>query len=313
MLPSWIQDRISGITAGFSASDLAQAYHELSRRYRMSSDRRGFRSTLETVAYIAARLPATFACVQRCLDELPAGYLPSSALDVGCGPGTATLACLDRFQEIQSILVEENSSMIKLGQQLLPSGRWIPGNILGSLKLPKADLVLFSYVLNEIPLMIHQQHVIDNLWAATNDYLLIITAGTPDGFNQLRQVRQYLIEQGAAIVAPCPHALACPMQGQDWCHFSVRLSRSGYHKTLKGAKLGHEDEKFSYLLASKRPTVGGCYQRVVKQPQHRSGHGQIDLCTGQGQLSRYAYSKSKSTCYRQLKQLSWGDRISRSL
>lgn len=312
MLPSWIQERISGITAGFSASDLAQAYQVLSRRYRVSSDKRGFRSRLEAVAYVAARLPATFACVQRCLDELPAGYLPSSTLDVGCGPGTATLACLDRFQDIQNLLVEENPGMIELGRQLLTSGQWICGNILGSLVFRKADLVLFSYVLNEIPL-IHQQHVVDKLWSAANDYLLIVTTGTPDGFNQLRQVRQYLIKQGAVIVAPCPHALQCPMQEQDWCHFSVRLNRSGQHKILKGAKLGHEDEKFSYLLVSKRPISGDSYQRVVKQPRHRSGHGKIDLCTDQGQLTRCMYSKGKSADYQQLKQLSWGDRISKLL
>ncbi|MBW8309643.1 MAG: small ribosomal subunit Rsm22 family protein [Candidatus Paracaedibacteraceae bacterium] len=98
------------------------------------------------------------------------------------------------------------------------------------------------------------------------------------------------------------------MVGQDWCHFTQRLNRSSHHKNLKGADLGYEDEKFSYILVSKQPHSHS-YNRVTKQPQHRSGHGMIDWCTSQGAIERLSYSKSKSTTnFHKLKHLGWGDR-----
>ncbi|WP_038466034.1 hypothetical protein [Candidatus Odyssella acanthamoebae] len=78
MLPPWIQDRLGHVTAGYSSTHLATAYDDLSQRYRSSANKRGFLSSLEVIAYIGARLPATFACIQRCLNELPGGYSPTS-------------------------------------------------------------------------------------------------------------------------------------------------------------------------------------------------------------------------------------------
>lgn len=307
MLPLFLQDRIAQLTASYSSTQLAEAYTQLSQRYRHSSNKRGFHSRLETIAYVNARLPATYACVQRCLDELPQDYIPSSTLDVGCGPGTATLACLDKFDLSEIFLMEENKDIINIGQQLLPSGLWFHRNILDQDSFPVADLVLFSYVLNEIPKILHDT-IVDKLWSAAREYLLIITTGTPEGFSQLKSVRKHLIQQGASIIAPCPHALECPMIEPDWCHFSVRLNRSSQHRNVKGADLAYEDEKFSYLLVGKNPKLT-TYNRVIKFPQHRSGHGAVDLCMSQGMLQKQSYSKSKSDYYKILKSLEWGDRF----
>lgn len=308
MLPRWIQQRIDHVTADFPTTLLATAYADLSQRYRSASTKRGFQSYLETVAYVGARLPATYACVQRCLNELPDGYSPASTLDVGSGPGTATLACMDRFDVQQTALIEENQDMVKIGQHLVPLGQWSQANLLHQVTFPKADLVLFSYVLNELPEG-SQRSILNKLWDATGDHLLIITTGTPAGFEQLRQARQHLIEAGAFISAPCPHLEACPMLGNDWCHFSIRLNRSTQHKKLKSASLGYEDEKFSYLLLSKQnPNLS--YSRVIKQPQHKTGHGTLDLCTKEGKIKRLAYSKSKTPDFQQVKALVWGDKYS---
>ncbi|WP_010300076.1 small ribosomal subunit Rsm22 family protein [Candidatus Odyssella thessalonicensis] len=307
MLPLWLQTHITQMTAAYSSTQLAQAYTNLSNRYRLSADKRGFKSQAEAVAYVAARLPATYACVQSCLKELPEEYAPQIILDLGSGPGTATLACLERFKGSQYYLLEEDAHMTNIGQQLIPQGLWHQEDISSASKFPSADLVLLSYVLNELPSS-KRLKIIDKIWNVTNDYLLIITAGTPQGFEQLREVRSSLIDQGASIIAPCPHSLSCPLQGQDWCHFRTRLPRSSLHRSVKGAELNYEDEKFSYLLASKHPN-SQIYQRVLKQPQHRSSHGIIDLCTPQGTVVNESYSKSKSEKYALLRKSTWGDKI----
>src|SRR6185312_799620 len=69
-------------------------------------------------------------------------------------------------------------------------------------------------------------------------------------FADLLRARGTLLDAGFRIVAPCPHDLDCPWAtGSDWCHFPARLPRSARHRQVKGARLGWEDEKFSYVVA----------------------------------------------------------------
>ncbi len=289
----------------------SKTYGDLSHRYRHTSDKKGLRSKDEALAYKTARMPATQAAINRCLDELPQQYTPTISLDVGAGPGTASLALLNRFPDLQTILIEDDPHIWIVGQDLVPKGQWIRQKLGASSELPAADVVILSYVLNELPES-ECSAILDRLWQATKDYLIIITAGTPDAFSQLRKARHHLIAQGAHILAPCPHTLDCPIQGTDWCHFKTRLSRSAEHRRLKGGDLGYEDEKFSYLILSKQAT-SETYSRVTKSPLHRSGHGSFEVCTPTGQLETINYSKSKSQQYKNLKTLHWGQKIDPNL
>ena len=288
----------------------SKAYDKLSHRYRHTLDKKGLRSEDEARAYVTARMPATQATIKRCLNELPLPYTPKTSLDVGAGPGTASLALLERFPDIQTTLIEDDPYMWKIGQDFVPHGQWIRQKLNSSSVLPSADLVILSYVLNELP-QNEMTSILDSLWKATKDYLLIITPGTPDAFSQIRIARHYLITQGARLLAPCPHSFDCPIQGNDWCHFTVRLNRSAEHRRIKSAELGYEDEKFSYLILSRHPELQQ-ESRVTKPPQHRSGHGSFEVCTPQGQLKTIPYSKAKSQNYKILKDLNWGDTVSAS-
>ena len=41
------------------------------------------------------------------------------------------------------------------------------------------------------------------------------------------------------------------MAGDDWCHFSQRLARSRDHMLLKDASVPFEDERYSYVVATR--------------------------------------------------------------
>lgn len=291
-----------------SRKNQSKAYDNLSHRYRHTLDKKGLRSKDEAQAYVTARMPATQATIKRCVNELPLHYAPKTSLDVGAGPGTASLALLERFPDIQTTLIEDDPYMLCVGQDLVPNGQWIHQKLNLSSILPSADLVILSYVLNELP-QNEMLPILDSLWKATKDYLIIITPGTPDAFSQLRIARHHLINQGAKLLAPCPHSFDCPIQSNDWCHFTIRLNRSAEHRRIKGAELGYEDEKFSYLILT-RHSASQQKSRVTKPPQHRSGHGSFEVCTPQGQLKTILYSKAKSQNYKILKDLNWGDTVS---
>lgn len=84
--------------------------------------------------------------------------------------------------------------------------------------------------------------------------VLIVEAGTPAGYARVIEARDRLIAAGFRVAAPCPHSAACPIvPGTDWCHFAARVSRSSLHRQVKSGSLAYEDEKFSYVAATRLP------------------------------------------------------------
>ena len=92
---------------------------------------------------------------------------------------------------------------------------------------------------------------------------------------------------------------------KDWCHFSQRLERSSEHRQLKGGGLGYEDEKFSYVVAT-RNDVTPAKERIVRHPRKHSGHVQLLLCTPRG-LEERTITKSQKENYRKARKAEWGD------
>ena len=71
--------------------------------------------------------------------------------------------------------------------------------------------------------------------------------------------------------------------------------------------MGYEDEKFSYIVASKIP--GEAFRgRIVRHPEKHSGHLRLDLCTAEG-MKRETLSRKHGELYKQARHLEWGDRI----
>ncbi len=123
---------------------------------------------------------------------------------------------------------------------------------------------------------------------------MIVEPGTPDGYARMIEARDRLIAAGFHVAAPCPHSAACPIvPGTDWCHFSARVSRSSLHRQIKGGTLAYEDEKFSYVAATRRP-VTPAPARVVRKPQIRKGQGPPrPLRDGPGPEPRHGHQASR--------------------
>lgn len=311
-LPDTLQAAIERECASFSHEALRKASSELSARYHEgASSLPSFQSPAARAAYLAVRMPATYAAIYTVLLECSRRMelQPATLVDLGSGPGTGAWAAAALFPSLVSLsLIEESRPMLEIGQRLssaslsplLQNAKWHCQSLLNP--LPSADLALLSYVVAELaPAQVIS--LLDRLWIQTSA-IIVIEPGTPAGYRRILQIRDWAISQGAHLIAPCPHRAACPMQAPDWCHFPARVERTRMHKFLKNASLGYEDEKFSYLAFGKTP-VKIPHGRIVGPVQKRTGFVQFPLCT-QGKLASQTVARSQEG-YRQARDASWGN------
>jgi ribosomal protein RSM22 (predicted rRNA methylase) len=315
-LPLDLRSAIESELASLPAKKLATSTAELSKRYRAATPATGktfFRSPEDFAAYAAFRLPATFAAVYSALSHVRdrlANWQPLTLLDVGAGPGTAMWAATQVWQTLDRVtLLEREGNMIALGKRLaahstsasVRGAAWHKVDITGNWETPSHDLVIASYVLGELAPDARAK-LVQKLWEATSGTLVLIEPGTPDGFSRIQHARQQLLNAGGRTVAPCPHDKACP---SEWCHFAQRIARSRLHRHVKAGELSYEDEKFAFVGVSRVPG-GAIAGRVVRHPQVRKGHIQLDLCTPDG-LTSTVITRKDGTLYRLARNLRWGD------
>lgn len=251
----------------------------------------------QTIAYVASRMPAVFSACHRVLIEVKRripGFSPTRVLDFGAGTGSAFWALREVWpHSLERVnLIEPSQSMQRAGLSLIKDLKNLPliqsyGSIQAlsqniSKSERKHDLVIASYVLGEIPSLKDRITIVRQLWDLTEDVLVLMEPGTPNGANIISQVRSHILwmekrkarklskpssqaskdlmtqKCGAHIVAPCPHDGACPLDNTGkYCHFVQRLQRTTSqlaYKQSNGVPLrGFEDEKFSYVVFRRGP------------------------------------------------------------
>jgi len=317
-LPPELMQGIDELTRGIAPADLVRASAELTTGYRGERKGRLQLDCFHQAAYLISRMPATYAAVSQVLREVKE-RIPDldveSMLDLGTGPGTAMWAAGEHFSELFRIVgVEDVSEWIAVGKRLsaaarldsIRSAEWRHGSVVRLLTSDTFDLVTISYVLNELYTG-DVASLVRDAWNHARRVLLIVEPGTPAGFDRIREARGLLIAEGARIVAPCPHENECPMRDGNWCHFAERLERSPEHRQAKVATLGYEDEKYSYVAAT-RESVTLPDARILRHPRKHSGHVELELCTPRG-LTRETISKKHGERYKSARRAEWGDAL----
>lgn len=314
-LPAYLTATLAARLNGVSRTDAAQRSDTISKTYRSGGGSTTIRNESDALAYALARMPATYAAViasLNALQEIRPDFAPTSLLDCGAGPGTATWACAEAFESLNSFsLLDANPALRALAIELaLENDRAIDytlGDATAKITdAPSADLVIASYVINELTDSARGQ-LVAAMWAKTSDTLVIVEPGTPAGYQRILDARTQLIRAGAHVIAPCPHDDACPLVKPDWCHFSQRLQRSRVHKQLKSAELPYEDEKFIYLAVSRLP-VALRPSRVLAQPVTTKIAITAKLCTADGVITAVAPKRDKAL-YSKFRKLDWGDAL----
>jgi ribosomal protein RSM22 (predicted rRNA methylase) len=318
-LPAPLRQGVDNLLEKVPLPALKQAARTLSDRYRaeLRDGRLHMGDDMAVKAYLATRLPATYAAVRASLDALAEArpdFQPKSLLDIGAGPGTMLWATTDLWSDLeQAVLVEASAAVRKIGQSLATDAiaartEWLAGDATIDLAdLQPADLVTAAYVLDEIvPASLPK--LVGRLWQLTADTLLIVEPGTPAGWQRILAVRRQLVEAGAHVLAPCPHEAPCPLAQPDWCHFSRRVARSRLHRLAKDADVPWEDEKFIYIAASRQPAPARP-ARVIAPPKAGSGKVLLKLCRPDGNAGETLFSKRDGDAFRVARRLDWGDPI----
>jgi ribosomal protein RSM22 (predicted rRNA methylase) len=316
-LPASLASAISEQLARYKPAALAAATTQTTARYRGGSpSQRAIPDELAIAAYLAARLPATYAAALEALERLKIArpdFVPYSLIDVGAGPGTASFAACEVFDQLADVqLIDAHSGLRAISRVLcngsehaaLQHAKIEAGNMISD-EIGHADLVIAGYTLVELG-ETKIGAVAQRLFAAATGALVLIEPGTPDGWRRVMLARNAIIAAGGHVLAPCPHDKPCPLVGSDWCHFSIRVQRSRAHKAAKGADVPFEDEKFMYLVAARDGSGKRPSPRIIAQPHVTKPGIRMKLCDT-GEVREVLVPARDRLATRRSRHLRWGD------
>lgn len=320
-LPEALRAAIDRRLEGQGRAGLAQRALALSEGYRRGRASSALvKGEADALAYALTRTPATYAAARRALEEVLAlrpGFAPTRLLDAGAGPGGGGWAAVDALPGLTTVTrLDHSEAFLQLAEDLADPG---PEALAKATRLradltdpalapPEADLVLAAYALAELPAAV-LPGVVERLWSATRDLLLVVEPGSPDGWRRGLEIRSALISAGARLVGPCPHAAACPVQAPDWCHFAQRLPRGREHRLAKGAAAPFEDEKF-FWLAFERPGPGPATPagaRIIAPPRAGKPGIRLRLCRTDGRVEDAEIPRRNKAAFARARRLGWGD------
>ena len=244
---------------------LAQAVVNLSRLFttsRPSLPARYLDDPAHATAYLSYFLPVNLSKVQVLLDELPNDSSfempdrPMAVLDLGCGPGTGSLALLDwlwhrspeQAKSVSVLAADASHASLQDAKRLweaycseigIPNAglRSVEGNLEHPLKgdLGKQivkgrpyDLIIIANCLNELfsaasDPPAERSAIVGQLlpFLAPHGTIMIVEPALRQTARALHQMRNHLLKQGLCTVySPCLHEAACPAldHPDDWCH-----------------------------------------------------------------------------------------------
>jgi ribosomal protein RSM22 (predicted rRNA methylase) len=117
-LPGELKAALDARLQGLSRHDAAERASLISQTYRDGGGSSAIKSEADALAYALARMPATYAAVSASLNalcEIRPDFAPTSLLDVGAGPGTASWAAAESFPSLQSFALLDANSALRAG------------------------------------------------------------------------------------------------------------------------------------------------------------------------------------------------------
>jgi ribosomal protein RSM22 (predicted rRNA methylase) len=269
-------------------------------------------------AYRAYFLPANLPKIHKPLQELslhPRDLFAKAklrVLDIGAGPGTASLGTLTFFsqrtwkQQLEFTAVDQVAGNLKMAEELFLSARTTHPHE-ASLKTVRSDIgglgnylhghfdvIILSNVMNE--LFARDEARTGKRVGLLNDILkrsladdgscIIIEPALRETSREMLEVRDGILEQGLHLYSPCLFSGKCPALAdpKDWCHEDLPWDPPALVKDIDNLTgLRKDSLKFSYLVLRKdrlslSDVRGPNSFRVVSEPLVSKGKVEYYLC-----------------------------------
>ena len=237
-------------------------------------------------------------------------------VDVGAGPGTASIAILvyvlNRYSKAKKLPFKVELEWIDYNETILKDGELFLNSLLahfsdfeGDIRLKtdarqwwkhpanfnyEASLVLFGNVLNESShdQRVYAQGLVPFFKSVKGGGVLFVEPAFKSASQRVGQIRDELMPR--PIWGPCFHQEKCPLaNGRDWCHFSVPVSLPGKFFKKFSVKLGSVRDwlKFSFVwiaadqdreLVPSAPHSKLNLARVVSDPMKTPRGNQNQIC-----------------------------------
>lgn len=307
-LPKYLQEKINALYLNLNKEVLVKTRQNLTARYKTQTGRSEslISSKEDSVLYAISRMPATYAVIYSLLSTLYSQNLLknfSTCLDVGSGTGAGYFALKEFDNSLKISLFERDDNMISIFNKLTDDLIEVDKGDLLKNEINSADLVISSYVLSELNEK-DRKNAVNKLLKSTNKYLLLIDTGTPEVYRQMMQIKDYVLNEGWYVVAPCNHK-KCTLKN-DYCQFFVRIERSALLKMSKKANLSYEDEKYFYLLISKDINHKDCNNRIIRRPLIKTNEIELMLCKSDG-VKMQKITKNNKNIYKIAKKVKIND------
>ncbi|MFA4974528.1 MAG: small ribosomal subunit Rsm22 family protein, partial [bacterium] len=264
-------------------------------------------------AYLAAFLIPNAVKVMHCLGQIDTPGDDISVLDIGSGPGTASIAASVFFSmkqpdaRIRIAAIDRIRPALEKAHELFkkiaPPHHSFESATLDITKqtLQKVlakqrfDVIIAANVLNELSedqaFKISTELARDFL--KENGSFIIIDPALRETARPLMKLRDSLVDGGVArVTAPCLHQKQCPMLAaneRDWCHFYINWEPPEFLIELdRLSGMDHTHLKMSYLIFKpanhESPVMSHGLWRVVSSPLVSKGKRELVLCGKSGEL-----------------------------
>ncbi|MBX9577333.1 MAG: small ribosomal subunit Rsm22 family protein [Chthoniobacterales bacterium] len=245
------------------------------------------------------------------LDSLTrTGWKPQSdkIIDWGCGTGVASRQVTEWSGIQQVTLVDQSPLALDFAQQQLSKSSIVTQvQSPGSSFVPKS-LLLLSHVLGELSdaeaeALAHQASLVDEI--------IWVEPGSHDISRKLSQVRSIFLEAGHHLIAPCTHALPCPMlqarQERHWCHFfatpPTEIFQSAFwNEASHQLGIDLRSLPYSYLAFSRyhSPSWPADTERLIGHARSYKGYGKLFCCGASGLHERTLQKRENPDLFKKL-------------
>lgn len=316
-LPIEIKKYIENELNIINKNELDDNARTISINYRTNkgNGKRLLRHENEAIAYAISRMPATYGAIYDALKHSLEIYSPiiKNVADIGAGTGAATIAVNELLNVDEIECFEREEVMIKIGEKILKNynkllgkANWNKLDICNDEIKEQFDLVVMSYMLNEISDK-QKDKILEKLWNISNKMILIVEPGTMQGYKNIINAKKKLINIGANIVAPCMNN-ECKLPKEDWCNFSCRIQRTKIHRELKKGEVPYEDEKYIYIVATKEEINRINKKRILRHPMIYSGFVTLKVCDVH-EINEITISKKDKERFKTARKSKVGDLI----